>query len=62
MPTAFQQSIQKAVNNPTLTGALGRFSEAYRISRAKAYEGVDFEQVRTRVAEVKSFAASHLDD
>ncbi len=44
-----------------LTGALGKFSEAYRASRLKAYEGIDFEVLRTRIAELKSYAASHLD-
>src|ERR1035441_5034204 len=62
MSAAFKESIHSAVNNATLTGALGRFSEAYRIGRAKAYEGIDFEEVRGRVAEVKSYAASHLDE
>src|SRR5579862_881408 len=62
MTTAFQESIHTAVNNANLTGALGRFSEAYRVSRAKAYEGIDFEELRGRVAEVKSHAASHLEE
>jgi iron-sulfur cluster protein len=62
MREEFKQSINAALNNPTLTGALGRFSEAYRVSRAKAYEGIDFEAVRTQIAEVKSAAASHLDE
>src|SRR5580704_10765384 len=62
MSTAFQESIHTAVNNSNLTGALGRFSEAYRVSRAKAYEGIDFEELRSRVAEVKSYAAGHLDE
>jgi iron-sulfur cluster protein len=62
MSTAFKESIHSAVNNANLTGALGRFSEAYRISRAKAYEGVDFEEVRGRIAEVKGYAAAHLDE
>ena len=57
MRQEFKDSINKALNNPNLTGALGRFSEAYRISRAKAYEGIDFEAVRTRIAEIKSYAA-----
>ena len=60
--TAFRESIQAAVANPNLTGALGRFSEAYRVSRAKAYEGIDFEAVRQQVADSKSYAASHLDE
>jgi iron-sulfur cluster protein len=62
MRQEFRDSIQKALHNPNLTGALGRFSEAYRISRAKVYEGIDFEAVRTRIAEIKSYAASHFDE
>jgi iron-sulfur cluster protein len=62
MSTAFKESIHSAVNNANLTGALGRFSEAYRIGRAKAYEGIDFEELRTRIAEVKGSAAAHLDE
>jgi L-lactate dehydrogenase complex protein LldF len=60
--TTFRESISKAVHNPNLTGALGRFSEAYRTSRAKAYEGIDFEAVRDEVARVKSNAAGRLDE
>jgi iron-sulfur cluster protein len=61
MRKEFRQSIATALNNPNLTGALGRFSEAYRISRAKAYEGIDFEAVRDQIAELKSYAASRMD-
>ena len=52
MTTQFQDSIQTALSNGNLTGALGRFSEAYRISRAKAYEGIDFEATRDRIVEI----------
>ncbi len=62
MSTAFKESIHSAVNNANLTGALGRFSEAYRVSRAKAYEGIDFEELRGRIAELKGYAAAHLDE
>src|SRR5476651_1178482 len=62
MDKQFRESISTALNNSNLTGALGRFSEAYRVSRAKAYEGIDFEAVRAQIAEVKSYAASHLDE
>jgi len=62
MRKEFRESINTALQNPNLTGALGRFSEAYRVSRAKAYEGVDFEAVRTQIAERKGYAASHLDE
>src|SRR5271169_2884853 len=61
MKTEFRESINKALHNANLTGALGRFSEAYRTSRAKAYEGTDFEALRTRIAELKSYAAAHLE-
>lgn len=58
----FRESIKTALKNPNLAGALGKFSEAYRISRAKAYEGIDFEALRTRIVEVKSNAAANLQD
>ena len=61
MATEFKESINKAVNNANLTGALGKFSEAYKVNRAKAYEGIDFEELRGRIAELKSYAASNLD-
>ncbi|HEY3309979.1 MAG TPA: LUD domain-containing protein, partial [Desulfuromonadaceae bacterium] len=61
MNRTFKESINKAVNNANLTGALGKFSEAYKVNRAKAYEGIDFEALRSRIAELKSYAASHLD-
>jgi L-lactate dehydrogenase complex protein LldF len=57
----FRESINRALHDANLTGALGRFSEAYRESRLKAYEGIDFEALRARIAELKSYAASHLD-
>lgn len=62
MTTEFKESISKAVNNANLTGALGKFSEAYKVNRAKAYEGIDFEELRGKIAELKSYAASHLDE
>jgi iron-sulfur cluster protein len=61
MRKEFRNQINQALQNRNLAGALGRFSEAYRISRAKAYEGIDFEAVRTQIAGLKAYAASHLD-
>ncbi|MDU0460604.1 MAG: LUD domain-containing protein [Geobacteraceae bacterium] len=61
MSNEFKESIHRAVNNANLTGALGKFSEAYKVNRAKAYEGIDFEELRGRIADLKSYAASHLD-
>ena len=57
---ALKKSIEKAIQNPVLTGTLGRFSEAYVIARAKAYEGIDFEELRSRIAEIKRCTAEHL--
>ncbi|MFZ5626128.1 MAG: L-lactate dehydrogenase (quinone) large subunit LdhH [Bacillota bacterium] len=62
MTEQFKQSIEQALHNPNLTGALGRFSEAYVISRAKAYEGIDFEGLRSRIAEIKGGAAERLEE
>ncbi len=62
MSQPIKESIQKALKNPNLAGALTRFSEAYRVSRAKVYEGIDFEAVRTQIAEAKGYAAAHLDE
>ena len=61
MKSEFKESIEKAVNNANLTGALGKFSEAYKVNRAKAYEGIDFEALRSTIAESKSYAAGHLE-
>ena len=60
MTLTFRKEIGEALGNPNLAGALGRFYEAYPISRAKAYQGVDFEAVRTRIAEVKGDAAGRF--
>ncbi|MGD0584834.1 MAG: L-lactate dehydrogenase (quinone) large subunit LdhH [Oryzomonas sp.] len=61
MKKEFRESISRAVGNATLTGALGKFSEAYKVNRAKAYEGIDFEALRSVIAERKSHAAANLE-
>ena len=60
MTTTFRREIAGALGDPNLASALGRFYEAYPVSRAKAWQGIDFEAVRTRVAEVKGGAAGRL--
>jgi len=62
MRKEFKASINRAVNDANLTGALGKFSEAYKVNRAKAYEGIDFEALRSEIADLKSRSASHLDE
>lgn len=61
MKKEFKDSVSRAVHNATLTTALGKFSEAYKVNRAKAYEGIDFEALRQNIADRKAFAASHID-
>ena len=58
----FKQSIDRALKNANITGALSRFSEAYVVGRAKAFEGIDFEELRTRIAEIKAYAAEHFEE
>ncbi|GFK95046.1 Lactate utilization protein B [Fundidesulfovibrio magnetotacticus] len=60
--TEFKESIDKALHDANLSGALGRFSEAYAVARAKAYEGIDFEALRGRIAAIKGYAAEHMDE
>ncbi len=62
MEQEFKHSIDRALHNANLTGALGKFSEAWRANRAKIYEGIDFEELRTRIAERKGYAADHLQE
>jgi len=58
----FKRSIHTALASATLSGALSKFSETYKVNRAKAYEGIDFESLRTTIAERKAYAASHLEE
>ena len=60
--STFKESVDKALNNPNLSGALGRFSEAYATARLKAYEGIDIEALRNRVAAIKGYAAEHMEE
>ncbi len=57
-----KEEIKKALQNANLSEALTRFSEAYAVSRRKAYEGLDFEEIRDKIASVKAYVAEHLDD
>ena len=62
MQQQFKESIDRAINNANLTGALGKLSEAYKVNRAKAYEGIDFEALRTTIADIKGSAAGHIEE
>ncbi|ABO49229.1 protein of unknown function DUF162 [Desulforamulus reducens MI-1] len=56
-----KKDINSALNNDNLTGALGRFGEAYLPAREKAYEGKDFEAIREKVSQCKRNAADNLE-
>ena len=62
MRQEFRDQIAEALKSPNLGSALGRFSEAYRASRAKAYQDYDFEALRARIAQVKGDAAGKLEE
>lgn len=57
-----KEEIKKALQNANLGGALTRFSEAYAVSRARAYEGLNFEELRDRIAKAKSYVAENLEE
>ena len=61
MDKDFKESIHRALTNGNLTGALGAFSEAYTVNRAKAYDGIDFEELRKKIADLKAYAAANLE-
>lgn len=62
MPAELRQQVRRALAHPHLSAALTRFSEDYHSSRARAYEGIDFEALRSRIAELKARAARELDE
>jgi len=60
MKKAFTESIDRALKNQNLGGILDRWN--YPAARAKALEGLDFEALRTQIAEIKNNAAGRLDE
>ena len=60
MKKEFDKSITRALKNENLAGILDRWN--YPAMRAKAYEQIDFEELRTKIADIKGRAAGHLDE
>jgi len=58
MKQNMSEAITKALKNQNLAGILDRWN--YPATRAKAYEGIDFEALRSKIAEIKGEAAGHL--
>ena len=57
-----KKEIRSALDNATLGRTLGNFCKTYPARREKSYDGVDFEATRQKIAEVKSYAADHIDE
>ena len=57
-----KKEIHFALENATLGRTLGNFCKTYPARREKSYAGVDFEKTREKIAEVKSYAAEHIDE
>ena len=62
MEKQFRDSIGTALDDAKLSAALGKFSEDYKVNRAKIYEDTDFEALRSQIAERKAFAAAHMEE
>ncbi|HUK99771.1 MAG TPA: LUD domain-containing protein [Nitrospirota bacterium] len=60
MKKGFTKSIHTALKNQNLAGILDRWN--YPDARAKAYEGIDFEALRTHIADIKGSAADRLNE
>nr|WP_320131035.1 LUD domain-containing protein [uncultured Holophaga sp.] len=58
MSRVFAKRVTKALENPNLGGILDRWN--YPATRAKAFEGIDFEALRTEIAGIKGEAAGRL--
>jgi iron-sulfur cluster protein len=57
-----RQEIREKLDDEVLRGALGRFAEAYPISRAKAYENVeDFEALREQIKQTKLSTVANIE-
>ena len=57
-----KREISSALDNATLGRTLGNFCKTYPARREKSYEGVDFQNTREKIAEVKTYAAEHIDE
>jgi len=56
-----RDQIAAALENPNLRRALGNFADAYLGARENAYQGKDFEEIRRKIAAIKSAAAGNME-
>jgi len=52
----YKKKIDRALHDDRLQAALHTFGDAYVVSRANAFEGYDFEGMRTEIAEMKDYS------
>jgi len=58
----FKHSVNKALNDSNLRGALGKFGDVFPRDREAAYRGIDFEELRGQIADIKSSAGSQAEE
>ena len=59
---SYKEQLKEALANRFLRTTLGNFGTAYRESRAKAFEGIDFEELRQAIAAGKDQSLPRLMD
>jgi iron-sulfur cluster protein len=57
----YKDRIRAALGNQFLRKALDNFASAYKVSRAKAFEGIDLEALKDQIAEGKDQALTQLE-
>ncbi len=57
----YRRRMRQALENKFLGQAMDNFAVAYRASRARAFSGVDVEQLVSRIASIKDQASAQLD-
>ena len=58
----YKDRIKAALGNQFLRKALDNFASAYKVSRAKAFEGIDLECLESQIAEGKDQALTQMED
>jgi iron-sulfur cluster protein len=57
----YRDRIRAALGNQFLRKSLDNFASAYRVSRAKAFEGIDLESLKGEIAQGKDLALTQLE-
>jgi len=57
---SYKKKIRESLENKFLRTTLDNFGSAYKVSRAKAFEGFDFEEIRHNIATAKESALPQL--